>query len=46
MTIFQFTLYLQEIGNNMRIFNGQPPMKRAAEINDIAKQYGIKGPNK
>ena len=46
MTIFQFSLYMHEIGNIMRIFNGQPPVKRPAEINQIAKQYGIIGPTK
>jgi hypothetical protein len=44
MTLYQFNLYMQEIANIMRIFNGQPPMKKPAELNDLAKRYGITGP--
>jgi hypothetical protein len=45
LTIYQFTVYMQEIGNIMRIFNGQPPMKRAAEISQQAQALGMRGPN-
>jgi hypothetical protein len=43
--MYQFTTYMQEIGNIMRIFNGQPPMKRAAEIAQSAQALGMRGPN-
>ena len=44
LTLFQFALYMQEIGNIMRMFSGQPPMKKPAELNELAKLYGITGP--
>lgn len=46
MSIYQFRTYLHEIGQIMRLMNGQEPMKRPHEINRIAQALGVKGPAK
>jgi hypothetical protein len=46
MTLFQFRTYLHETGQIMRLLNGQAPMKRPDQINQIARSIGLTGPVK
>jgi len=44
--LFQFRTYLHETGQIMRLLNGQAPMKRPDQINQIARSIGLTGPVK